>query len=29
MPAQLDPNNPKYPLAAAAILDRHNTNEKD
>ena len=29
MPIQLDTNNPKYPLAAAAILDRHNTNENE
>ena len=29
MPIQLDPNNPRYPLAAAAILDRHNTSENE
>ena len=29
MPTQLDTNDPKYPLAAAAILDRHNGNENE
>ena len=29
MPIQLDTNDPKYPLAAAAILDRHNGNENE
>ena len=29
MPTQLNPNDPQYPLAAAAILDRHNGNENE
>ncbi len=29
MPIQLDTNDPQYPLAAAAILDRHNRNENE
>ncbi len=29
MPIQLDTNDPKYPIVAAAILDRHSTNDNE